>query len=200
MAIAAPFLPYEKLRIVATNFLSQHHASGEIPIPIEKIVEFKLQLDIVPIPGLQDEFDVDAFLTNDLTEIRVDQFIQQERPARYRFSLAHEVAHLLIHQDIFKELKFSTIAEWKKAMTSIPEDQYGWLEWQAYCLGGLLLVPSLPLRALFQESAEKALKAGIDLRELDDDSRRIVESNLGRHFDVSREVIAKRMNYDKLWK
>ena len=102
MAIAAPFLPYDKLRIVATNFLSQHHASGEIPIPIEKIVEFKLQLDIVPVPGLQDEFDVDAFLTNDLTEIRVDQFIQRQRPARYRFSLAHEVAHLLIHQDIFK--------------------------------------------------------------------------------------------------
>ncbi len=200
MAIAAPYLPYEKLRTVAASFLNQHHSSGEIPIPIEKIVEFKLQLDIVPVPGLQDEFDVDAFLTNDLTEIRVDQFIQQERPARYRFSLAHEVAHLLIHQDIFKELKFSTIAEWKKAMTLIPEEQYGWLEWQAYCLGGLMLVPGLPLRALFQESDEKASKAGIDLHELDDDGRKIIESNLGRHFDVFREVIAKRMNYDKLWK
>lgn len=200
MAIAAPYLPYEKLRTVAANFLNQHHASGEIPIPIEKIVEFKLQLDIVPVPGLQDEFDVDAFLTNDLTEIRVDQFIQQERPARYRFSLAHEVAHLLIHQDIFKELKFTTIAEWKKAMTAIPEEQYGWLEWQAYCLGGLVLVPGSPLKALFQESADKALKAGIDLRELDDDGRKIIESNLGRLFDVSREVIAKRMNYDKHWK
>ena len=85
-------------------------------------------------------------------------------------------------------------------MTSIPEDQYGWLEWQAYCLGGLVLVPGSPLNALFQESAEKALQAGIDLHELDDDGRKIIESNLGRHFEVSREVIGKRMNYDKLWK
>ena len=58
----------------------------------------------------------------------------------------------------------------------------------------------MPLKALFQESADKALKAGIDLHELDDDGRKIIESNLGRHFEVSREVIAKRMNYDKLWK
>ena len=51
MAIVAPYLPYEKLRAVADEFLKQHHPSGELPIPIEKIVEFRLRLDIVPVPG-----------------------------------------------------------------------------------------------------------------------------------------------------
>jgi hypothetical protein len=155
MAIVAPFLPYDALRKIANRFLMEHHPSGEIPIPIEEIVEFELELDIVPVPGLQDEFDIEAFITSDLTEIRVDQFIQSKRPARYRFSLAHEVAHFLVHQDIFKELrKFSTIAEWKDVITTIPEEPYSWIEWQAYALAGLILVPSITLKDLFEDSSK----------------------------------------------
>lgn len=201
MAIKAPFLPYPQLRAVADNFLKTYHSSGELPIPIEKIVEFQLKLDIVPVPGLLDEFEIDAFITSDLTEIRVDSFIQQKRAARYRFSLAHEVGHLLVHKDVFSELKFSTTKEWKKAFLAIPEEQYGFIEWQAYCLGGLILVPAQPLKALFEASCETALKAGIDLHELDPEDRKIIEDNLGRlHFGVSREVITRRMDKDKLWK
>ena len=49
--------------------------------------------------------------------------------------------------------------------------------------------------------AREAMKAGIDLKELDAEGRRIIEDNLGRlHFDVSREVITRRMEKDKLWK
>jgi hypothetical protein len=43
--------------------------------------------------------------------IRVDQYIQQQVTTRYRASLAHEVAHTLIHEDFFKEFQFATIAE-----------------------------------------------------------------------------------------
>src|ERR1700739_2241846 len=119
MAVVAPFFPYDKLREVAADFLCQHHPSGEIPIPIESIIEFRFKLDIVPVPGLMDEFDVDAFITSDLSEIRVDRFLRGSRSARYRFSLAHELAHLLIHKEVFRELKFTSVKEWKTAMGSI---------------------------------------------------------------------------------
>jgi len=200
MPVVAPFLPIEKLRAVAAEFLKQHHPSGEIPIPIERIVEFRFGLDIVPVPGLQDEFDVDAYITGDLTEIRVDRFIMDKRPTRYRFSLAHELAHVLIHKDVFAALKFSTIEEWKAAMQAIPEEQYGWIEWQAYCLGGLILVPERPLKDLFETKAEEARRAGIVLNGADEATRRVVESHLGRYFEVSADVIAKRMAKDGLWK
>lgn len=200
MPIVAPRLTYDRLRRIAADFLTEHHAAGTIPIPIERIAELRFQLDIVPVPGLQDEFDVDAFVTSDLREIRVDQFIQENRPARYRFSLAHELAHIVIHQDILKALKFSTIKQWKEAMRSIPEDQYTWIEWQAYCLGGLILVPEIPLKDLFETKCEEAQKAGIDLQDADDEMRHIVESHIGRYFEVSAEVVSRRMKYDKLWK
>ena len=200
MAVVAPFLPYDKLREVAADFLCQHHPSGEIPIPIESIIEFRFKLDIVPVPGLMDEFDVDAFITSDLSEIRVDRFIQASRSARYRFSLAHELAHLLIHKEVFRELKFTSVKEWKTAMGSIAEDQYEWIEYQAYSLGGLILVPSVPLKSVFEEKCREAKRAGLDLHDIDTSMRKTVESHIGRYFEVSGEAIARRMKYDKLWR
>jgi Zn-dependent peptidase ImmA (M78 family) len=184
----------------ASRTTSKYHPSGELPVPIERIIEFQLGLDIVPVPGLQDQYDVDAYITSDLTEIRVDRFIYAHRPTRYRFSLAHEMAHLLIHKDVFKELKFSTIKEWKEAISGIPEEQYGWIEWQAYALGGLILVPARPLADLFDTKLKEAGKVGVDLHGVDENARRVVESHIGRYFDVSAEVIAKRMKKDRLWR
>jgi hypothetical protein len=89
MAVVAPYLPYDKLRVVAADFHEQHHPSGEIPIPIERIIEFRFQLDIVPVPGIQDEFDVDAYITSDLREIRVDRFIQAVTVHRARVTKDH---------------------------------------------------------------------------------------------------------------
>ena len=114
--------------------------------------------------------------------------------------MAHEVAHFLVHQDVFKELnKFSTVTEWKEVITSIPDEPYSWIEWQAYALGGLILVPSTPLKDLFEASVKQAAKAGVKLRQIDEDARKVVESNIARHFEVSREVITKRMKAEKLW-
>jgi hypothetical protein len=199
MPVVAPYLPYDRLRAAADDFLREHHPSGELPVPIEKIVEFRFGLDIVPVPGLQDGFDVDAYITSDLSEIRVDRFIQQKRPTRYRFSLAHELAHLIIHQEVFAQLKFSTIEEWKAVISSIPEQQYGFIEWQAYCLGGLILVPPKPLKEIFEVKVKEASAAGLDLYEVDEDYRKIVHNHIGGYFDVSGDVIKRRMKYDGLW-
>jgi hypothetical protein len=200
MAIVAPRLPYETLRRIAADFLTTVHPSGELPIPIEDIIEFEIQLDIVPVAGLQRDYEVEAYLTSDLTEIRVDRFVQESRPNRYRFSLAHEVAHFLVHKEIWGQLKFSTIAEWKATMASIPEEAYGWIEWQAYCLGGLILVPREALKPLLSDQLAKARAAGIEIDKSDQEAKKVIESYLGRqYFHVSREVIAKRIAKDKLW-
>jgi hypothetical protein len=199
MSIRAPFLPYDQLRGIAAEFLQKHHKSGEIPVPIERIIELELGLDIVPMPGLLNEFDVDAFITSDLLEIRVDQQIQARQPNRYRFSLAHELAHLLIHRDVFSQLTFSTIAEWKSAMRLIPDEEYAWIEWQAYSLGGLILVPPQPLSDAFADRINEAKRAGITLKDMDKRLQMIIESNIAKCFEVSREVITRRMDKDGLW-
>lgn len=60
-------------------------------------------------------------------------------------------------------------------------------------------MPAKPLAALFEDKMNVAQKAGIDLQEIDLEARRIVESNIATFFDVSTEVISRRMSKDKLW-
>lgn len=71
-----------------------------IPVPIEEIVEFEFSMDVIPIDGLKAELGIDAFLTNDLEWIYVDQYVLLHAPTRYRFSLAHEVAHFWLHDEL----------------------------------------------------------------------------------------------------
>ena len=60
----------EKINERAESFLESYHSSDEIPIPIEEIIEFKLKMDIIPIPGLKealrrDNLDIDGFISTD---------------------------------------------------------------------------------------------------------------------------------------
>ena len=48
------YLPYQQIGQRAEEFLLRYHPSRLLPVPIEEIVEFKLGVDIVPIPNLGD--------------------------------------------------------------------------------------------------------------------------------------------------
>jgi hypothetical protein len=202
VTIKAPRLPYDHLRTVAEEFLARYHPKRTLPIPIERIVEFDFKIDIVPIPGLTDLLDVDAFPASNLREFFIDDFVYRRRPNRYRFSLAHEIAHVLIHADIFKQLKVSTIKEWKVVVGgAIPEDQYSWIEWQAYSLAGLILVPGDLLRDHFDHMLDDMNLAGIALDDVryDEAEKEVFTKHLARPFEVSSAVIKKRLDKDHLW-
>jgi hypothetical protein len=108
--------PYDQLRQLAEEFLAQHHASGTIPVPIETIVEFKLGLEVIPVPGLHDEFEVDGFLALGRKGIYVDEWVMLERLGRYRFTLAYEAARFLLQEAICP-----------KSIKTIPD----FVKWQA---------------------------------------------------------------------
>jgi hypothetical protein len=183
---------------VASDFLATHHPAGELPIPIEEIIEFELGLDIVPIPGLMSDLDVDAFITADLKEIRVDKYIQEERVlTRYRASLAHEISHLLIHADFFKELEFETVAEWKTTLAALPQSELDRLEEQARLLGALLLVPPSKLKQQFDEARSK-LPPSLRLEKLSEEGRKLFAGGIAKPFEVSPALILRRLRQDRL--
>ena len=88
MTYVPQVLSYEDLRGQAEEFLSEYHPSLEIPTPIEEIVEFDFEMDVIPVEGLKQELNVDAFLASDLSAVFVDDDVLQFIPVRYRFSLA----------------------------------------------------------------------------------------------------------------
>lgn len=196
--IKAPIFSYEEIRNHADHFLKQYHPSMEIPIPIEEIAEFQMGLNIVPIPGLLRTFDVDGFTSNDLFNIYVDEFIYSDRPGRYRFTLAHEVGHIILHKEIYSKANFRNIKEWKDFVNSISEKDHRWLEYQAYSFGGLVLVPREHLIKLTEFYVNRIQDEDISLRENWDFAWDLIAAQLAKDFEVSPEVIEKRLSKDKV--
>lgn len=193
-------LSYDDLRREAGDFLEKYNPDGSLPVPIEEITEFNLKLDVVPVSGLQKHFDTDAFLSNDLKTITVDQYIFDAVETRYRFSLAHEISHLLLHADFFNHLKpFSTVNAWKDAVRGIPKEDYHWIEWQAYALAGLILVPSQPLKEHFDDVSDQLYLVEMRRSEASDEAKEAIEVELADRFCVSTAVIHKRIEKDRLW-
>jgi len=150
-------------------------------------------------PGLHSVFEVDEFLPTDLRSITVDASVYEGRPARYRFTLAHELAHALLHRRIYREHRFRTIEEFTRFQEDLDEEDRGWLEWQAYALAGLILVPAELLRQGFQRAVRRASQAGLSVRRLGEVALAYIAADLGKRFGVSAEVIEKRLRKDRLW-
>jgi hypothetical protein len=192
--IHLPRRSYDSLRTQADQFLGKHHPSGSLPVPIEQIIESDFALAIIPIPYLQRDFHIDGFLAGNMTEITVDEQSYMNVPRRARFTLAHELAHLLLHKPIF-EGKMRSIEEYKKFVNSIDEETYAWIEWQARCLAGLILVPNKPLKIRFEKALAMARKNG-----LDPDTEPAVGyicDWISDTFEVSSQVVSYRLNKDE---
>jgi hypothetical protein len=63
-----PFLSYDQLKAEAARVLSQSSYASRFPVAIELIVERDFEIEIIPIPGLQNAFNIDAFISHDLTK------------------------------------------------------------------------------------------------------------------------------------
>lgn len=122
-------------------------------MPIEQIVEFDVGLGIMPMPNLERDFDVDSFLTLVPDTIVVDQNEMLNQPERYRFSLAHEVGHWLLHRSLYEMSAVTNLESYFAAYEALDADDLGRYEFQARNLGGRILLP----RAPFLAAAEKAL-------------------------------------------
>jgi hypothetical protein len=191
-----PHLTYDHLRRHAEAFLTKYHPTQQIPVPIEHIIEFQLHLDIVPLPGLEEAFEIVGYTASTLDEISVDQYVYEHQPGRYRFTLAHEVGHVVLHADLFKEHRFRSVVEWKRFVRAFPDLDLSRLEWQAHSFAGLVLVPSEALQREFK-SAAKQVKARSVAKETDFAKSLIVDM-VATRFQVSGDVIERRLSYDQI--
>ncbi len=141
-----PYLHDDELRSRAESFLDRHHHERSLPIPIEEIIELQLKWDIIPIPDLLVTYDVDAWITRDMTAIYVDEHVWANRLNRCRFSFAHETGHAVLHQKIFRCLAFDSTVTWKLVQAEIPDSSYVRLEYQANAFASYVLMPDYVLR------------------------------------------------------
>lgn len=126
----------------ANNFLKTYHSSFDLPIPIEEIVEHKMDIAIFAVPGIKSLIGVDAFINSDFSQITVDEDCFVRFPERTRFSIAHEVGHLILHKGWYEKYGPKTFEDYLSSHDKADEQIYKFTEIQAQTFAGLILVPT----------------------------------------------------------
>lgn len=195
----APYITKDEIDLAAFKFRLEYWKDKSAPIDVEKIAEIDLRLNIIPVKNLQNNFGVDAFISRDLKSITIDYDIYDlpVSESRRRFSIAHEIGHLILHRDVYRSMNFTSPTEWIDTVSEIPEDQYSFLEFQAYEFAGRILVPRDQL--LNSLALQKEIIAKYRLNSQIEDKDALYDyviSKVARDYKVSKGTIERRLRSD----
>lgn len=188
--IIVPFLDNGKIKEEADLFRKQIWGDS-IPVDIERIIDLKLQLFIVPIPNFLNECNIDALISSDFKSISVDknEYEDERLHGRLNFSLAHEIGHFILHKKIYGNFGIKNQSDYYKLYEFLPQKQYAYLESQASKFANYFLVPR---EKLIEERAKQISKKGnpdwfksVDTKTLNS----YIAIPLSKTFRVSEEVI-----------
>lgn len=188
-----PYLSYLETEELASRFLAQRHPRGTLPVPIEAIVEHRLRIGIVPVPGLVRKIGASGFLSNDGGAIYVDRDEMMLNETAYRFTLAHEVGHLVLHGHFYGRARVASPADFVTFRTSLSPAASDRLEIQASNFAGAVLLPAVPLEDAVGKLAQAA-RSGIGLGSADPAAlRRSLIGRLSETFAASPGAVRWRL-------
>jgi Zn-dependent peptidase ImmA (M78 family) len=192
------FLSYHDIRGEADEFLAEYNSAETLPVPIEAIVEFDLDIEVIPILGIKQDLQTDAFLASDLSAIYVDEEVMKTNPGRFRFSLAHEIGHYWLHDELYQGTKIESVSDWRRVQSALGEG-YRYFEAQANNFAGLVLVPATPLENRFRSKAAELARVGIrgDAISREPARSRLIEW-IASEFGVSTQTAGIRLERDGL--
>ena len=206
MKLPVKWLGKNDLKKAAEDFSAKYNPEKAVPVPIDSIIESRLNIDIVPMAGLKEELDNDGFISRDFTTIHIDQNIYFNVEVRYRFSLAHELGHFILHKEIYGDLNYSTVEDWADTYEEIDSDDYGKLEFQANHFAGCLLIPDFAFWPLFQETLKDILPQVKAAQEKDIPRETYLDSVIGNiarklapQFNVSSTCMESRIRNDEIY-
>lgn len=159
---------------------------GECPINIEGICDY-LGIVLLPVKDLAKDFQVEAFLAADFKTILVDEYGYRRESYRYRFSVAHELGHCVLHRDYYSS-RVESYEEWLGLSQSANN---GYAEFQANYFAGSLLVPEEELAGMLNMKFDGSMARHywwVGREELERIMREVRE-----FFKVSEQVVKRRM-------
>ena len=197
MSFRAPYITYEEVGQYAESFLKKHNSTRQLPVPIEWIIENDLGMHIIPIANLYKYYKQSGFLSADRKKIIIDEYQYDNYYEKYRFTLAHEVGHLIMHGAIYDELSFSSVEEYMEFLFSIPQKELYWFETHGDQFAGHLLVPSIELEKYCVELLESNRDQFSDTEYLPQEFWSYASNALANTFEVSPIVVDIRIKYER---
>lgn len=133
--VQIPFMGKNEIASRVEELLSECW-DGFFPVDVEKLCD-RLGIAILPVTKLADSFRIDAFISADFKTIYVDADKYRYESYRYRFSVAHELGHYILHKEYFSS-RVGSFEEWQE----LSDDKLSRVaEFQANYFAGCLLAP-----------------------------------------------------------
>ena len=118
LSLGVPYLEYEKIADVAISFLREKRLTS-IPVDIEGVIDREYKSNIIGLPGLHSTYDTDAFSSPDFRNIYIEESLWC-CDNRYRFTLAHELGHHLMHRKYLNAIGgYRSVKEWVQRVSEI---------------------------------------------------------------------------------
>lgn len=187
------------IRLAAEGLLKEHHADLGIPVPIEDILEIKLGVEIRPLPGLYRVYARNGILLSSGAVIAVDNDDFESNQTRLRFTLAHELGHVLLHKDHIDNVSLDDVAQAWQQYNGIGAETLGDMERDASYFAGHILVPQVRLIEELDKAKARLLNDhGLDITGKGRDVRDVVAKVIADAFDVSPNVVSRRLEEEGL--
>jgi Zn-dependent peptidase ImmA (M78 family) len=196
-------LKMSQIRDIAENFRKAKIFNYSIPVDIERVIESTMGIGIIPVKGLQHDCDLEGFISRDFNSVYVDEdlYLDDRYYKRVRFTIAHEIGHLILHRSNIDMVRFLSEEDWKKFRINLNDEPLGWFETQASEFAGRLLVPVEELVVAFKNARSEIMKKFTNWADPDPDEDEIIlraSAKIAPKFDVSAEVIEKRLRKENV--
>ena len=196
-------LSWTEIREKAEKFRKKYvNPLDMVPVPVEEILEFDLEITPWPIDNLLQKADIDGFISNDLKHIFVDKniYLDSRFANRLRFTFAHEAGHFVLHKEEIQQYEFRTENDWIHFREEMSEEDLFWFEQQAYEFAGRLLVPKSKLIQELENNRGKVNQFRDLVVNSDDEMlKQAISRVICDTFGVSDSVILKRIRNEKIW-
>lgn len=198
MKLPIPYLTYPEIGKRAQEFLCQYHPSFELPIPVERIIDVKMGLDIVPFPNLYRDFGLSGYLSRDRTAIFVDQLQSEQYEEKFRYTLAHELGHYVLHESCYKNLSFRLPDEYVDWRESIAPEDVSWFETHGDWFAGHVLVPTRQLEEVCRTMAVEYHEILTQFQENPEDFWSYASNEIANAFEVNPPVVEIRIKKESI--
>jgi len=199
-----PWLHESDIRASAEGCIARAGYKGRLPVPVDDIIEFAHDLEIVPNPHLR-SVDVESYLAFHDRQIWIDEHQFAHEAHRSRFTLAHELGHFVLHADLLASLEIADLDGYMRFHEEADTSAIERLEWQARAFAGALLVPGEELEREFLARSDMvaamiadAEAAGFARQEYLQVATDTVADMLRPVFEASRQCIAIRIRGEGL--
>lgn len=117
----------KKIREEAETFREQHIFTDAPPVDIEHVIEATMGIRIIPVKSLQKSCDVEGFISKDFKSIYIDEFLYTDDRyyKRVRFTIAHEIGHLILHRSTIDAVIFDDDIDWIKFRPELNDESLG---------------------------------------------------------------------------